>query len=183
MKTCALLCVGLALLPLTARGDEKPAAASAKVKEKLGERAVAVLTGATRVEVFRVTADRDKKPDEPGVGGFAVTATAKEKDPAFAARLAAVLLDEKAYSNPRVLKCFDPGVAYRVWKDKESVEVLVCFKCRNLRVITRDAEGKEVRRATGSFEDAVFAPLAKLAKETFPDDKEIEELQGPGEKK
>jgi hypothetical protein len=70
-------------------------------------------------------------------------------------------------------------VAFRLWKDKESVDVIVCFGCSNLRVIARDADGKELAKASGGF-GPDKSDLLKLTKEAFPDDKEI---QGIGEEK
>jgi hypothetical protein len=182
MPGAVLLILALLGVP-AARGDDKPAEVSKKVQDKLGPKVPEILAGATRVEVFRIDPDPRKKPDEKGVGGFLVTATGKEQGKEFASRLTRVLLDERTYFSDRQYKCFDPGLAYRVWKDKESVEVLVCFKCHKLRVTARDAEGKEVHEAEGDFQNAVYGPLAKLAKEAFPDDKEIQQLQDPAEKK
>jgi hypothetical protein len=165
------------------RTDDKPPEVPANVKDKLGERTLAVLRGATRVEAFRVVADRDPKADEKQVGGYPVTATAKEQGKEFTAQLAPLLLDERTWFSKRQYKCFEPGVAYRLSDGKESVEVIICFKCRDLRLTTRDADGKEVQKAFGHFEDALFEPLAKAARVAFPDDKEIQGLSADPDKK
>jgi hypothetical protein len=185
MKNTLILCGGLlglaAAWPVIA--DDKPAEVSAKVKEKLGERTVAILAGATKVEVFRIDPEQQKKDGDKDIGGFIITATGKEQGKEFMAHLTPLLFDEKTYFSNRAYKCHDPGVAYRLWKDKESVEVLVCFRCRNLSVTAKDADGKVIHKAFGNFEDALFGPLAKVAKEALPDDKDIKALHEDGDKK
>jgi hypothetical protein len=145
-----------------------------KVKERLGPEILAVLQGATRVEAFRIEA-RAAKPDEKEIGGHPIKATGAEPKREFAQKLAAVLTDEKTLFGQQA-RCFLPGVAFRLWKDKESVDVLVCFGCKNLRLIARDADGKAVKQASGAF-GPDLAPLLALAREAFPDDKELKEVK------
>jgi hypothetical protein len=90
------------------------------------------------------------------------------------------LQDEKSYGPPA--RCFSPGVGFRAWKDKESVDVVICYKCRDFFAIARNAEGKEAARS----QLAGFAKLpgfqgnweafVQLAKTAFPDDAEIQKL-------
>jgi hypothetical protein len=65
-------------------------------------------------------------------------------------------------------KCFEPGVGFRIWNGKESVDMTVCFICE--RFLLGEAPGD----FGGS--PGIFGQLAKLAKEAFPDDKEIQGL-------
>jgi hypothetical protein len=152
------------------RADEGP---TEKVKKHLGDELVKLLQGATRVEAFRI-APAAAKPGEAKIADYPIKATAKEPKEGFAKRLAAALLDEKALFGTQK-RCFLPGVAFRLWKDKESVEVIVCFGCQNLRLIARDADGKEVKRVSGAFGPG--DALLKLAREAFPDDKELQEIK------
>src|SRR5947209_7719923 len=70
-----------------------------RLRDSLSARGVAILEGATRVEVFRVAPTRFVDPSAPvvqvdgaKVGGRHVLTTGKTQGPAFASRLAAVLL-------------------------------------------------------------------------------------------
>ena len=164
----SFLLVGLTLV---AAEDTKP---TDQVKKHLGEATIAVLQGATKVEAFRIEPEPEKL-DGSLIGGYPIKATGKQQNKEFAARLTTVLLDEKTLFG-RQAKCFEPGIAFRLWKDKESVEVMICFDCKNLRLDTRNADGKQVKSTTGAFGPDI-QPLLKLAKEAFPDDKEIQAIK------
>jgi hypothetical protein len=154
---------------------EKPTTAA----EYLRAPTVALLKEVTRVEVFRINPERSPEfPVETQIGGFPVTATGKEQGKEFATNLANLLLTDGTWTNPKAAKCFDPGVAYRLWKDKSHVDVLICFNCHNLQVTSYDAEGKKLVEAFGNMEDASYAGLLKLTKAAFPDDKQIQDLGG-----
>lgn len=147
---------------------------AAKVTEQLGEAGVALLKGATKVEAFRI--DPKGGATENHIAGHKILSKGSEKlDKDFAGRLGLVMTDEKTYTGTQA-RCFIPGVAYRVWKEKASAEVLICFACTNHRVIVKDADGKVVKQGGGGFGPDV-APLLKLAKEAFPGDKEIQEFK------
>jgi hypothetical protein len=172
MKLClriVTVCAALAVFAATAITEEKKdPAVSEVVAKRLGEKTVGILQGADRVEVFRINPEKEgKEAGKNRIGGYAVTATGKEQDKVFAGKLAGVLLQGRTYSG-QSFKCFDPGVAYRIWKGKESVEVAICFACENLRI----------GDAFGSFGGAKgnWAAMVKVAKEAFPDDKEIQGL-------
>ena len=104
---------------------------------------MAILKGATRVEAFRVDPSREAKANDAWIGGYVISATGKEQGKEFAAKLSAVLLSPTTYSFLNRKRCmFDPGVAYRFWKDQEVVEVTVCFHCDDLMVLVKDGSGK-----------------------------------------
>jgi hypothetical protein len=149
-------------------------------KKRFGDQTVAVLSGATKVEVFRTDGanyiglikEKDIKPDENRMGGFLVTAQGKDQGKEFAARLAKILFDERTYSDTRA-NCFWPGVAFRVWKEQEFIELLICFKCDNFYC----GLPQERTMENASFWGSPLRPeLVRMAKEAFPDDKEIQEL-------
>jgi hypothetical protein len=148
---------------------EKDAGPSEKVSKRLGEKTLAILKGADRVEVFRLDNRLIEKVPE-GVkkfGRFAITAMGKEQGKEFAGKLAAVLMKDETYFG-RALRCFEPGVGFRIWNGKESVDMTICFGCSNFYV------GGAYGEFGGS--KGIYGQLAKLAKEAFPDDKEIQEL-------
>jgi hypothetical protein len=174
-------CLAVSLCIAAEDAEKTP---SKKAQEFLGDKTIAILQGATRVETFRVDAD-SSKPGANRVGGYAITATGKEQDKEFTAKLAGVLLDDGAYFGVQA-QCFDPGVAFRLWKNKESVEVVICFHCSNLKLGARDAKGKVFDETenlkVGGFggADGSYGRLVKLAKEAFPDDKDIQALKEKG---
>jgi hypothetical protein len=158
-------------------GDRPESRAVApEVKTHLDEKTVAILSGATKVEVFRLEGAGPVNPQASAkrhISGFAVAAQGKDQGRAFARKLADVLLDEKTYSTTFAL-CFTPGVAFRVWKKDESVDVLICFKCLNFYCGPSVAMARE----NASFADTPASPaLARLAKAAFPEDKEIQGLE------
>ena len=70
-----------------------------------------------------------------------------------------------------------PGVAIRLTgADKTVVNIILCYECQVLGVTVRDAAGKELHESGGVF-DPAEAALVKLAKDAFPDDKEIQGLK------
>jgi hypothetical protein len=142
-------------------------------------RSRAILRGATRVEVYRIDGRNGDervppKPGERAIGGFRVIARGEDRGPEFAARLADVLLDRATYSST-YNKCYWPGVVFRACKGQECVDVMVCFQCDNFYV---GPPSKVEVRETASFYDTPAVPrLVRLAKEAFPDDKDIQALK------
>jgi len=74
-----------------------------------------------------------------------------------------------------------PTVAFRIWRGKESVTVIICFNCDELVVLEENAPlssfgGIEAHfKVRGDFD--WFRPeLLALAKETFPTDQQIQAL-------
>src|SRR5262249_20587950 len=104
-----------------------------------------------------------------------VIAQGPDQGAELAARLRSILADEATYSRSHKM-CFWPGVAFRVHSGDEVVDVLVCFYCDNLycgppRDLAPNAENL-------SFDGSPRrADLVRLAKEAFPDDKEIQALE------
>ena len=161
--------VGLALVVLWHLATRPP----------LDARTRAVLAGATRVEVFRTDGKngpwigKPRSPGETRIGGFLVTARGQDRGKEFAAGLADVLLARRTYSWAYA-GCYWPGVAFRVWKDEEAVEVLICFECNNFYC----GPPTDRARDTASFVGSPLRPrLVRLAREAFPDDKEIQGLE------
>jgi hypothetical protein len=155
---------------------KNPHATRERVAEKLGERMTAILNGATKAEAFRIADKPLEKPEGQHVSGYPVLSAAKEQGKDFAKRLSALVQDEKSLFSAQA-RCFSPGVAFRLWKDKESVDVVVCYMCWGLRLTARDADGEVLHQTGGGFK-ANYNAWVKLAKEAFPEDQQI---QGLGE--
>jgi hypothetical protein len=148
---------------------------SERAKKNLGDQNIAVLSGATKVEVFRLGG---RKPGDKGVHLWGFAATGKEQGKAFAARLAELVLHDKTHDNGKfAIGCFEPGVAFRVWKDTKHVSVLVCFKCHNLQVHDADEEQAPGPILCFSETNMIWNRLLRLAKEGLPDDKEIQAMK------
>jgi hypothetical protein len=169
----AAVVLGVALAAPAARAADDPAPTD-KVKEHLGAPILAALKGATKVEAFRIE-PRAAKDGEKDIGGFPIKATGAEQKEPFAKKIAAVLTDEKTLFGQQA-RCFLPGVAFRLSNGDGSLDVLICFGCKNLKLIARDAKGAIVKQASGAFGPDI-APLLALAREAFPDDKDLKEIK------
>lgn len=160
--------------------------AHAKLFDKNKSSAAAIFAGATKVESFRLFGRDDEKP----IGrtkNFAYFATGTTQDNRFAARLAAIILDAKTYPWPgqSTKQCyFDPGVAFRVWKNAEFVDTIICFHCNQLAVLENNP--KVPQSSIGSSLEGRFyvagdfdfarPQLLALVKETFPADPQMQAL-------
>lgn len=177
MKTIAAAALVLALGVAWAE-DEKPKGPSDKVKAWMGgDRPVGIIAGATRVECFRVNPEKPNEPMGKECGGYPIISTAKEQPKEFAGKLAAILFDDKTYDFDKAKRCeFSPGVGFRFWKDKDWVDLVICFSCDELEVSTIPP-GEKDRKASREDCDSARAALVALAKSAFPDDKEIQGLK------
>ncbi len=201
MRVCTLFTVVLAILGLgtgepNARAeDDRPKEVKvevkvpAKVVKDLGKEAVAILSGATKVEVFRLEKRPVQKPAKNTIGmdglQFPITATGKEQDAKFAAKVRDVLFDEATRTKSGA-GGVNGWVAFRLWKEKESVTVVVDFEGSSLFIASWDADGKQVKAAGGGFlfnakgdfdDGKLFARVKALAVEAFPDDAELKALK------
>ena len=70
----------------------------------------------------------------------------------------------------------NPGVAFRAWRGQECVEVIICFHCQQMLMTTRNAQGQETRSGYTQM-ISMRAEFLGLAREAFPNDKEIQKLQ------
>jgi hypothetical protein len=169
MNRYCLLVAGLFVIVLGCSGG----------KTRFDNQTRAILASAGKVEVFRTDGEAgpyDRKPRQDGgkrIGGFRVISQAPDQARPFAVKLAALLLDETNYNN-NYAKCYWPGVAFRVWKDEEFADVLICFKCDNLYCGPATEEAKE---NASFYKSPARSQLARLAKEALPDDAEIQGLK------
>jgi hypothetical protein len=149
-------------------------------KHKDGHTA-AVLAGATKVEVYRIDGRNDPPdpkpiaPSDATVGGYAILARGKDQGKEFARKLADILLDDKTYSDT-FAACFWPGVAFRVFKEQDCVDVVICFQCQNFYL--GPPTDRQVMETASFGGTPATAKLVQLAKEAFPEDAEIQTLEG-----
>jgi hypothetical protein len=141
------------------------------VLQFLGPEAASIIAKAERVEAFRLDPS-DQPPLKPGdreISGYRIIATGQAKGKESAARLAALLLDERSYwfKGPSKICKPEPTFAFRLWHERQHADVVLCFECTLLQV------NPEVY-----FDD--FDPmrpeLVKLAKAAFPRDPVIQKL-------
>jgi hypothetical protein len=156
------------------------AVVAAEIWGGVSHSATSILRNGDRVEVFRVSPKYADKSGPEFIGGYPIVAVGKEQGPDFAARLGKVLRSWGVA--PSSKKCaFEPGVAFRMWRGDQALEVLVCFKCDDLwpHVV---GESGTLHDEVLAF-DPVRAELVALAKEAFPDDPKIQALPAvhPGE--
>ena len=170
----AAVCVAVALA-WAAAGTTASAEPPPRVVRFMGASAAETLTGADRVEVFRVSTKRARE-DDPEAGGYVVTATGRSQDTAFAGRLAAVLLDEKSYRfDANRVGGFEPVVVLKVWKGQRWVEVLLSFATDELVVRAPGAKDGAVRSAQADAGPA-RRELLGLVRQALPDDARLKAL-------
>ena len=173
--------------PLRAKEEKAEQRMSAepteRVKRFLGARAVEVLSSADMVGVYRLG-----QPDTSGeagggdtLQGFPIIARGGDQDADFAARVRAVLFDERTYDFRSAKGCeFQPGVAFRFTGESGEVDVILCFKCNELDIHSAGPGGKDATQAGEDF-DRARPMLVQLAKESFPEDQEIQALEEEAE--
>jgi hypothetical protein len=113
---CFCLCLVLSGSLLWAQ--PKPPVVSNRLRTKLGAKAIAILQAPTKVEVFRIDPRFVGKDDDKHILGYAIKATGKEQESAFGLKLAALVLQDRAWFNPDKFSVTNPSVGYRVWKDR-----------------------------------------------------------------
>lgn len=172
--------LGLCGFARSALGASPPVGPLARAE--LGNVAVSILAGATRVQAYRLNPViagrpvRKESPPKPMFDGYEVTNANMELGAEAAARLAAVLFDDRTYESEEDKCALMPGVAFRAWRGRESVDVLVCFHCGDLAFLVNDATGKTLKRGRTNF--ALVQPaLISLARRAFPDDSELRALK------
>ncbi|NUN47312.1 MAG: hypothetical protein HUU15_00605 [Candidatus Brocadiae bacterium] len=177
--TAALTLAAAALLIRGLRAEDKRPLPSDRVKAFLGgESVVSILWSADRVECFRVHPEKPPEPMGKECGGYPITATAEGRKADFARSIADILFDERTYLFDTAKRCaFEPGVGFRFWiREKEHVELLLCFHCDELEVHYLPPGAREPKTAREDFDPARPA-LVRIVKDGFPKDEEIQKLE------
>lgn len=172
--------IGWSLLGLVVLcgADAKVPEASRKLKAHLGAKVADILKAPTKVEVFRLDPRYlgSDKSDAKQFLGYRITATGKEQGTEFGARLAGLLQQDKAWFNRDKFTAPNPVVGFRIWKNKDAVEILYDSSARvGARMV-----GAKSKVINGNC-DPLAAGFGKLAVECFPNDKDLKQaVEMPG---
>ena len=103
-----------------------------------------------------------------------ILATGPTQRKAFAQQLSRAFLKEYDLDSPSCI--FAPGVAFRIWRANEAVDILICFHCDEFKIFGKKIYGPLPLEyeATRNLPDR--AALVRLAQQAFPDDYEIQSL-------
>jgi RNA polymerase sigma factor (sigma-70 family) len=173
------------LLTLKRRAADKDKDKNAPevLRQRYGDKTIAIIKAATKVEVFRldpkdyVDPAKTKEGQDKRFGGYAITLKGDDQGEKFARKAAALLLDRDNFVLNAAKGCiFSPGVGLRFWKGKEYAELLLCYQCSELKVIAPDTKAQGVKNPMADFEKG-RAAFVKLAKELFPKDEAIQGLK------
>jgi hypothetical protein len=143
--------------------------ASWRAQYHLGIRTLWTIRQTERVEVFRLDPE-DFSNTKQHIGRYAVIGKGQDLTSTQISRLSSALLqaantDEINTGKTCVIM---PGVGFRLWQSNYSLGVPVCYECSILVV-----QGTKSRPL--DF-DSQRKELVKIAKELFPNDKEIQNL-------
>lgn len=154
-------------------------------------RAQNIFAGATKVETFRLIDFRlqESQPaNAPKVDGYFYSSKDSDQNADFAKKLAALVLNPNSYSRMHWACTFNPAIAFRVSKDKQTATVLICFHCNQLALVENDPQlplqsldGPKARVRFMEDIDLFRPEFIALAKEAFPNDKEIQQLETYGD--
>ena len=160
--------------------------AAAQIFDKNKATAAAIFTGADKIEALRLFSVGSEKPWGQVAAHVPFFSKHLVKDKEFAARLGALVLDAKSYALPgqSTTQCtIEPAVAFRVWKEKQFADTIICFQCDQLAVLEHNQTAPERSIGgllTGHFNvagDFIVRPqLLALTKAAFPDDNAIQAL-------
>lgn len=181
---CVLLAVPAVAAPKKKKGPPPPppliTAPTEKVTEALGDNVLGSLTGASKVQVFRVSDSGGLRP-EPSkaiLSEFVRGNAGKELDPKLLEGLRAVLYDDKSYRlDQDVAKCnFVPHLSFQMQSGIGTLEALVSFSCNQVFFVLGKPGGRWVPGGRFDLKPA-RKKLVELAKATLPQDAEIQNLK------
>ncbi|MDX1944617.1 MAG: hypothetical protein SFU86_04350 [Pirellulaceae bacterium] len=140
-----------------------------------GEQTLQALATPKSVAAYRIDPESyGQAAANPGkvLVGYPITSPAAQLSADQMKQLATILADPGTYSFEIAKGCeFRPGVALVAQAGKQEVIVLLCFGCSELAIYV---EGTKVGHEDM---DNAHAQFAKLAKQLFPNDKEIQGLK------
>lgn len=152
----------------------------------------AILSGADRVETFRLvdfheeesytSAERDllSASHTQSLGDHQVLWVGPAQGKAFGDTLRAALAKtpgpiRKDGLMSGVPSCFDPGVGFRVWSGKSSVDLCVCFYCTAIEIDTHNAASNSKQQLMTNLGSSRPVWLA-LSRQVFPQDARLAAL-------
>src|SRR5688572_26426775 len=158
-------------------GCEGPDGAPAsRVKNLFGSEPLAIIAGATDAEAYRIEGNAMGPPagtgDGPRLGQFPIRSGPVRLEEALLRQLKEVLFDEASYEweLPPKACILNPGVGVRYRQGGRKTHLYLCFECEMLGIGPPGSESWE------DF-DPANAKLARLVKEVFPADPEIQALK------
>ena len=155
-------------------------APTAKVSEALGDTVLGSLTGATKVQAFRVSDSGGLRPDPAKAiaSDFVRGAAGKELDPATLEALKSLLYDDKSFRFEQdVSKCrFAPHLSFQMQSGIGTLETLVSFSCNQVLFVLGKPGGRWVPQGTFDLKPA-RKKLLELARATLPQDAETQNLK------
>ena len=172
------------VLALVCVSTDSGAKLDPKFERLLGRKTIGLLEAGDRVEVFVVgpmpVGPRGYADDNTGdqvppgtpltIQRYPVRRVSASQGRAFAQQLARLVLDEGSYEHRFIKGCaFSPGVAFRVWARKHAVDVLLCFHCDQLAVVSVDGRGDMITRDI----DPSRAAFVRLVKSVLGSDPEV----------
>lgn len=151
-----------------------------KVTEELGETVLASVTGATKVQVFRVSDSGGLRPDPAKAiaSDFVRGAPGKELDAQTLQTLKRLLYDDKSFRfDQDVSKCrFAPHLSFQMQTGIGTLETLVSFSCNQVLFILGKPGGRWVPQGTFDFKPS-RKKFIDLAKATLPQDADTQNLK------
>ena len=156
-------------------GPDGPPAPASRVKNHFGSEPLAIIAGATDAEAYRIEGN-DLSPaartgDGQRLGRFQVRSGPDRLEEAWLRQLKEVLFDEASYEWARHKLCRPtPGVGIRYRQGGRETHLYLCFECEMLGIGLPGSERWE------DF-DPANAKLARIVKEVFPGDPEIQALK------
>lgn len=150
----------------------------AEAAKAAGAHAVKVLLAADSVEVWRIKSRKgDPAAKERQVaGGYPVISQGPDRGPAFAARIATLLLSGRTTAGFEKECKFSPGVVFTVKSGADKVDLILCFTCDELQALSLPPKAPEP--VNGSFDmESARAGWIELARQGLPGDEEIQKLK------
>lgn len=155
-------------------------APTAKVSEALGDTVLGSVTGAAKVQVFRVSDSGGLRPDPAkAIASDFVRGTAgKELDPKQLETLRSLLYDDKSFRFEQdVSKCrFAPHLSFQMQSGIGTLEALVSFSCNQVLFVLGKPGGRWVPQGTFDAKPA-RKKLIELAKAALPQDADTQNLK------
>lgn len=153
---------------------------TAKVREALGDTVLASVSGATKVQVFRVSDSGGLRPDPSKaiLSDFVRGTPGAELDAKQLEALRSLLYDDKSYRlEADVSKCrFVPHLSFQLQVGLESLEALISFSCNQVLFVVGKQGGRWVPQGTFDLKPS-RKKLLELAKATLPQDRETQNLK------
>lgn len=155
-------------------------APTAKVTEALGDSVLGSVTGATKVQVFRVSDSGGLRPDPAKAiaSDFVRGEAGKELDAKQLETLRSLLYDDKSFRFEQdVSKCgFTPHLSFQMQTGIGTLEALVSFKCNQVLFVQGKPGGRWVPQGTFDLKPA-RKKLVELAKAALPTDADTQNLK------